>query len=366
MEAVVYRARGGCRARAEKGSRRAVGWAAALFLLAEAAMGLATVTAWRGAADRCAEARFEALCSGLRTPGACNVVCLGSSRFMYGLQVDVAQSTARRRLGRQVIVHNWGTPDAGPLRHLLAWDRMERRGLRPDAVVIELLSAHLVDGHVHHDTSVGNLPTVCLEAGDLPLLKRYHPDYRALRKEYLRQQADWLYRYRGPFQASFLPWLALGTDMFRADQTPQLGTRRDLHGEAKERAVAVGRGQYGSSIRQMGKAGFAPVGRQILEELFSRLRSAGVPAFFVVTPESAQFRAELYPPGLPERMREFAENVTRPSGARLAYAHEWFDSEDDFFDSHHLASKGSDRFTERLFNIVADAISPAAGARVAR
>src|SRR5262249_53406175 len=153
----------------------------------------------------------------------------------------------------------------------------------------------------------------------------------------------------------------------RADETRQVGARVDLHGEAKARAVVVGRDQYGPSIQHMGRAGFAPVGRQVLEELLSRLRAAGGPALFVVTPESAEFRAAVFPPGLTDRMREFVEGVTRPHGAQLVYAHEWFDSEDDYFDSHHLASKGSDRFTERVFTLAADAVAPVApGARAAR
>src|SRR5437879_4963703 len=68
-----------------------------------------------------------------------NIVVLGSSRTMFGLQGERAERVMGSRLGRPVTVFNFGMVGAGPITQLVDLKRLLAQGIRPDLLVIEVL-----------------------------------------------------------------------------------------------------------------------------------------------------------------------------------------------------------------------------------
>jgi hypothetical protein len=269
------------------------------------------------------------------------ILFLGTSRFELGVQTQVLERQLSSDLGRPVVVANWGMGGWGLVRPLLAWGRVEREGLRPDLVMIEVLPVLL--GHDHPlDTRNPVLPGSELDGDDLEIVLRHDPESSHLRQERLQALLVPVHGHRHNLLRLVRPSLvqAWGRPL---EQLP-FDTRATWPAEIRPLEKEKARLGYGG---QFSKFRLSQDHVHVLEDLLTRLREAGVPAALVVMPEGPWFR-RLYPPGVWGQIENCLSDLSDRHGVPLIHLREWIDDENEFNDSHHFTAEGADRFSERL------------------
>jgi hypothetical protein len=275
-------------------------------------------------------------------PGRLLVVMLGSSRTMLGLQAG--------RLGRDTdapgLGYNFGMIGAGPMLEAVALRRLLAAGLRPDLLLVEVLTPDLNragDGYVEEDWlngkrfSAAELERVCAYHSRPGLLRRHSCQSRCL--PFLRPQPG-LRRW-------------LGLDLPRGERPPG-GRRTDRYGWEAYSPPDLTRGDYQRRLdmarRQyqecFGAFRLADGPARALRELLDDCRGAAVPAVLVLMPEGSDFRA-LYPAAVLAGIRRFLAETAREEGVPVIDARCWIEDE-GFWDGHHLRPAGAAAFTERL------------------
>lgn len=324
-------------------SRRAVLTGVAAFLASQLLLGALIETRWSILRNPVQTLRTAHLQRQLQphphTPRS--VVCLGTSRFEWGIQTRVLEPRLRSALGESVVVANWGRGGWGLFRSLLAWKRLEREGVRPNLVLVEVLPSLLNKRHQFHETTELMLPTNELDADDLDLVLRYESQRPCLREQRLLAAVFPAYGQRFNLLRLTAPWLVPREirnqiDVGHDSRSTLVAGQRDRLREAMRRS-------YETTLREFEIGG---VGCQALRELLDSLRSAGVPAALVVMPEGPVFRSWYGPTTWPQVQRHL-EDLAAEYGIPWYNLREWFE-EEGFSDSHHLLAEAADVFSERL------------------
>ena len=274
------------------------------------------------------------------------VVVLGSSRTLHGLQAASLEAPLSRRLGRPVVVFNFGLVGAGPLRELLTLRRLLADGVRPDLVLVEVLPPLLAGQVPFLEVRLVQDPVCRLRAQDLDPVERYGgPPPGELRRAWA---ATWLlpcYYHRLTLVSRVFPSLlplSHRLDGFRGLNGS--GDAAPLYqAEQRSKALAVAEQEYRLWLNGFRLGGFGP---RALEEILQTCRRERIAAALVVMPEGPVFRS-WYQGQSWQEINEFLDGLSRRTGAPLFSARDWF-GEDDFVDSHHMLHQGSARFTERL------------------
>ena len=340
---------GGARRRVGAAARRAAlavltGLAAfaALQIMAAAALEL-----WApGIIDPDYGARLQAIRAGRNTSTQrpATIVMLGSSRAYYGFVTRELGASLSEELGRPVRLVNAAQAGSGPVTELLTWKRLQRDGVRPHLLLVEVLPGLLSDAHARYELSEARMPEQRLFCLDLPLIERYAAGARPdLWGRAACTRAATLYERRLGILLTLAPSLLdPGTSTLVVGPEPGV-LAADMPPEQRAKALEFAHLQYSEAVKHID-----PDSRngRALCELLASCRETGVPAILVVMPEGPVFRS-WYPPDAWPRIEGWLGRISREYDAPLVNALEWID-EEDFMDSHHLFPRGADEFSRRL------------------
>lgn len=323
-------------------ARAALLWGAGAFLLIQLGLALAIDSGRLGLRDPLYTDKAEILRRQSRV-GKKTVVMLGSSRTVYGLRGNVARAALG---GDEVTVFNFGLPGAGPLTELLVLRRLLAEGLRPDAVLVEVLPP-LLAGQVRLAETTRFAPEH-LAHGELHLVERHLPNERDWRREWWEAWALPCYHQRFAIVSRLAPSLlhySLRLDWFRAADeygwvAPPWPQRTP---ERYRAAVAQAQAEYAYYLDDFQLGGPSP---PALRELLELCRAERIPVALVLMPEGSDFRG-WYSADATRQVHTFLDGLCREFGVALIDAREWLPDE-GFCDSHHPVPAGADRFSARL------------------
>jgi hypothetical protein len=323
--------------------RRALGWGLALFTAGQIALGLVIEDNYPELIDPEEGRRFQLLrARQAETPGRPLVLVLGSSRTAMGLRPE-ALPTFPTEAARTPLVFNYSLVGSGPLTELLVMERLAGRGIRPDAVLLEV-SANGMEQEVDLPMRLdrGVLPS------DLRLVARYSrrpwPDYwrcleGSLWPAYVHRsplQREWLC-LAGPADPEDVYWSTL-------DHLGWLPCPWNLRADGKYKAYAVRqRARRGPSFERFQPA---PAVDRALRELLSQCRRCGIKAGLLVTPEASDIRRGYTPSALAE-WRSYLSTLCAEFQVPCIDARTWIPDE-EFADGIHLAPAGATHFSERF------------------
>jgi hypothetical protein len=317
-----------------------------VVLLLQAALGVAVRREWVGLRDPLYAHKAALLRAQLARPGAqrpFSVVMLGSSRTAFGLNSRPLGEQLTRDLGRPVAVFNFGVPAAGPVTERLYLDRLLADGLRPDLLLVEVLSPFLFGGSEPPEK-------------EWLLPRRLRPSEFALANRYAlylprpvrgRELFPW-YAHRAALLSAVAPgWLPGAQRIDGGPACDEAGGPAEpidaISPELAVRGLEITRRQYAGLVGHGRPGGPAA---QTVADLLASCRARGVPAAVVLMPEARAFRGWYSPAGRAELIG-LLEDVGRRCDAPLIDASEWV-PDDRFADGHHLLPRGAAVFSERL------------------
>jgi hypothetical protein len=268
-------------------------------------------------------------------PGRPLVLALGSSRMAMAFAPELLPPLTAAD-GRPVTAFNFSHVGAGPIYVRMTYDRLLREGIVPDAVVLELMPAFLVE-------EWRKVYTEAAAAGDIELLCRYVPPSR-IHSAYARGR---LLGARSQRQV-FSSWLT-GSEAGSPDDT--LGP---LGGETKRLRDTVEPWEAAEGVRRSAAqfGGFLehfevdPGADRAVRDLLTDCRDRGVPAVVLLSPESTEFRA-ISPAATQAAVTEYLRRLAAATGAAYVDAREWL-PDDRFADGHHVTRAGQQLFTRQL------------------
>jgi len=282
-----------------------------------------------------------------QTPHDRLILMLGSSRTVHGFDAGSFASVLAGEDERP-LVYNFGIPGGGPLTELVSLRRLLAAGIRPDAVLIELMPVLFVDEAMV--TEAVHYTAGRLSHDELALVARFigSPADRQLRQDWLANWYAPAYVHRLPIKRYlfphlvpreghehlFAPYDARGgviiADAFRTPQT-------------FEHALDIAKRSYHARLNDFHPGELA---RSALDELLLLCRQQQIAATLVIMPEGETFRSWYGQSAWP-KVDDFVSELARRHDVRVIDAHEWCD-DSGFLDSHHLLCNGAQRFTGRL------------------
>jgi len=274
------------------------------------------------------------------------VVMLGSSRTLHGFEAASLTAPVSRRLGRPVVVFNFGLAGAGPLTELITLRRLIADGVRPTLLLVEVLPPVLAGQVPFFEVQRVQNPVCRLRPQDLRLIGRYGgPRPSELRRAW---GVTWLlpcYYQRLTIVNMVCPALLPLSD--RLDCSLGVNEVGDMaapyRAEQRPKARASAEQEYGVWLNGFRLGGFAP---RALGEILDTCRRRRIPTALVLMPEGPVFRS-WYRGDTWKQIKGFLDALSRQTGVPVFNAREWLD-EDEFVDSHHMLPQGSAHFTERL------------------
>jgi hypothetical protein len=275
------------------------------------------------------------------------VIFMGSSMTANGVNAAIVEEPLASTLGRPVVAYNLAINGNGPLSHLVHMQRLLRRGIRPDVVVIELTPLICEVGQGRLD--VRRFPAEVLEHPELDTLERY-ADQPALRTEWWQSHLVPVHGHRSmilnqsarvfvPFDERVELWTDADAHGWRGRPVPSPQEHRQILQEI-ERQFKTRLASY--------KMSEAPL--KALRELTDLLAKERIVAVLVMMPEGPLMRSFHDPESLAAALKEFTA-LSRQHGFPLIHAHDWFD-EGEFRDSYHLHEVGATEFTQRLVPVI--------------
>jgi hypothetical protein len=272
------------------------------------------------------------------------VVMVGSSRASDGLRGRLIEGDLGRRLGRPVILFNFGIPGDGPMTELLNVERLLDDGVRPDLLLVEVLPSYLTEQAV---AQFDLIPAERLGLRDRAVLRRHHMPVGQLRRySWLCWGLPW-YAHRQEMMSvllpRFLPGFLRQDGARNCDESGWIAPPYDPAPAARFHASQAALGAYGPSLQNyhLGNP-FCPALRAILE----RCRREHIRAAVLLMPEGTAFR-KLYAPGAWDQIGAFLGELSAEYGAPVIDARAWV-GDGGFFDTHHLLPEGAAVFTARL------------------
>ena len=330
-------------ARTARKARKALAAGLLAFLTATLALSLAIEYHWPQWRDPEFGHRMTRLTRAVReNPSRPLILAIGTSRLQNALfpaAMGFPEAPGSPR------VFNFGQSASPPLKELLTYRRVREAGIRPAAVLVEVLPATLaIDGPAEELLAQ---QTARLSAADLRHLAGYAADPGRLRRGWLTARllpwqaqrlalmSHWLPRWL-PWQARLDgTWDNMDADGFQPIPMPKPELRRT----ATE--LAFRQYRHAFDAYQPGESSFRAIG-----ELVHACRADGIPLAFLLPPLSPAFRGAFLP-GVYENgeahLRRFADRLGVPVLPAPDDLHE-----DDFMDGHHMLSHGAERYSRWL------------------
>ncbi len=318
-------------------------WGGLCFVAVQLGLGVALEARLEGVRDAEYAEKESALRARLaEAPARPLVLVLGSSRTMLGLRAGEATAS----LGPDgPLVFNFGLQGAGPLRELIAYERLRSAGVRPAFVFVEVLPPLFTRTDGPHQEEWW-LQGERLSLAEIRRLASWHSNPSRMLREWMRSRiAPTLWHPQG-----FQHQLALSTrptaELTHVGRTDEYGWYRigddSLSPRDMRTCTENARRQYQNTF---GDFRLSEQPARALAELLACCRRDGVPAALLLMPEGSTFR-NWYPPGMAAGYEAWLAEVSRREGVPLVDARDWVE-DDGFWDGHHLLPGGADRFTRR-------------------
>ncbi len=276
-------------------------------------------------------------------PAPAVVVSLGSSMTVWGINARQMEEPLAAELGRPVIAFNLANNGAGPLTQLLYTQRLLRRGIRPDLVVLELTPLNYSNAPAPHDMPLH--PTQTLDRYDVETVSRRAPQ-GDLGNAWWESYLVPIYGHRLPILNKTAPIMVPFDDRLDPWQTMDArGWRRwdapapEMHDWLLKRVKR----EYPARLENY-QVGQAHV--QTLREVTDLLARERIATVMVLMPEGPTFQSLYAPDALTPLFEEFAA-ISRQHGFRFVSARDWL-GEEKFIDSHHATHEGATELTARL------------------
>lgn len=341
-------------------ARPALLWGLALFLAGQFALGV-SVEKWlpqlRDPEFGCRRSRLRKALSA--NPGRPLLVCLGSSRTAVGVKPSVV---AARLPGQQPLVFNFGLTSTGPVREYMTLCRLWADGIRPQAVVVELMPAFLA--YPAHRGEADRLDGSRLAWADLRFLRRFGSPDAGWVGQWAEARAVPVYAHRFVLMSRFEPeWLPKqcqldyywrGMDRLGWYPNPESNEDPVQYQWALQRA----RAQYTLTLRNFRISAAAD---RALRELLEECRQHDTAVVLVLMPEGGTFR-QMYPKAARRQLQAYLEKLRRDCSTICIDARDWM-AESDFSDGHHLLRTGAEAFSDRLGRELAPLLAARLGPR---
>jgi hypothetical protein len=247
------------------------------------------------------------------------------------------------------LVFNFGVPGAQPVNMPMTLRRLLAAGVRPDAVVVEVLPAQLdfTDpaqmgyAGLGEGLTAAELLAVAPDVRDRAFFKcwasaRINAWQTFARHLTFAARPEWLpppvaAHWRGARLRDRFGYLL--PEVAPVATTP----------ERRQRDCAVARAQYEFACARLSPS---PLAVRSYREFVAECRSAGIPVALYLTPESDAFRS-WYTPESRQRLAEFVRMCRDELGCPVFDASAGW-AEEDFLDGHHMTAVGANRFSRRL------------------
>ena len=242
-------------------------------------------------------------------------------------------------------VFNFGQSASPPLKELLTLHRVLDAGIKPAAVLVELLPGTLiVNGPAEEQLGT---QAARLSAADLRHLAPYCTNADALRTPWLNArllpfsaQRQVLMNHLAPRWVPWnrrieVQWESLDADGFQ----PVL----EVSPTFRESAVEHARKEYSGAF-----AGFVPGAASVraMRDLVGVCRANNIPVAFYIPPLSPAFRAS-FAPGVFAAGERYLNQLGRELGTPVLPGH-LNTTEDEFMDGHHLLRHGAAKYSQWL------------------
>ncbi len=279
-----------------------------------------------------------------RGPDRPLVLALGTSRTQNAIDPSAMGFPDEPR---SPLVFNFGQSGSSPLKVLLTLLRLLDEGIRPGAVIVEVLPVWLAaDGPAER---IFQDKEARLSAGDLRRLAPYCTERAALERKWLAARlAPWSTQ-RVVLMSHWMPrWLKWGEridpqwDGMEADGFVPYP---DQFASSEFRAIATAHARREHAGTFAGHA-FGKSSMRALRDLIERCRDEQIPVLFVEPPVSPMFRG-WFRPGVwefgEERLRAFAGEL----GVDLVSPYSGLE-ESDYIDGHHMLRCGAEKYSRWL------------------
>ena len=271
------------------------------------------------------------------------VVFLGSSMTANGFNAARIEQPLAASLDRPVVAYNLGINGNGPLAHLLHVQKLLRRGIRPDLVLIEVTP--LMCDAREAELDIARFPANVLEHSDLDTLER-HADPPELRTDWWQAHLVPVYGHRvmilNQTVRAFVPFnerVELWKDTDSHGWRPRSAPAPDEHRQILQQVEA-------EFTERVARHAVGEVPMQALRELTDLLAKERIATVLVLMPEGPLMRSLIPDETTQPIVDEFAALASKYHFP-LVKARDWFD-EDQFRDSYHLTEHGASAFSDRL------------------
>lgn len=322
-------------------ARAAVIAAMLLFVISQVALAVAVERWTPSLRDPTFGARRRLLLDRMRdNTGQPLVLVFGSSRVETGLQ-----PAEMKWQDSAPAVFNFGLTGAAPIQEWLAFRRLLDDGVRPKAVVIEIMPALFSDWR-----PVGeSLMPGKLSLADLKDIAPYAGNVSSLWREWFASRIVPIYGSRFVLLSLAMPnWLS------HASRTDYLWNDLDRSGAARlPPIVATPDARRAGSVRAKDEyehrlLTFAvpPGPTGLLYRFIEDCRKRNIATVVLIMPESPAFQ-QLYTADALARLHRFMDHLQSATGVPLIDARDWV-PESATYDGHHLLPEGAAIFSARL------------------
>ena len=299
--------------------------------------------------------------SEVRSRGGYSILMLGSSKTQFGFRGETVEAAIREDSTNTPLAFGFGLPGMGPLYQWTCAKRLERMGLLPDIVLLEVHGALFIEasgsgpgitrelGWLSRErvlskewmdlASIG--VTACMKSGMMPIWFENRFTLLAPIRALIQKVDSGPKKPRNVIDRFGGPRLPTDAD---ADN-PRVKSLSNLDKTREEYSEMVGNFPPGSGESIGPQDLFGPAWES-LKSTIHMLRKNGCRVILVRMPEGPAFRS-WYAPNLAQVEAIKFRSFLLPEAKDWIDAREWFE-EDKFWDSNHLNPKGAQIFSERL------------------
>jgi hypothetical protein len=331
----------GMRRARSKHARTVLVWFAVAFVLAQVALSVLLDRAWAEVRDpewhllieRLRQRRAEA-------PGRPLVVVLGSSRSLMVL--DAARLS---QAPSGPLVFNAAVPGGGALVQRVFLERLVEQGIRPNAVVLEVMPPYFSAYGTRLEESFPAWQRLTL-AELLHVASRAQHPGRVV-KVWLKARLLPVCYHQGELQRRLVPAaLCPASEAVPGDDRDGHGWKAGTAVCSAERRAELTRfmlEQYDLALRS---PGLCRSRVDNLDGLLGWCRQEGIGCILLMAPEDSQFRTRTAV-NFRKALDAALAGLARDHGALIHDARDWLPDE-DFLDGHHATRQGAARFTTRF------------------
>ena len=326
-------------------ARSDVLWWLASFLALQAGFNIALETRLEGMRDPEYVTRIQLLRQAIKSdPQRPAVVAFGSSRVLLGLRPELISNDVSRP-DSQPFLFNFSHTGYGPTHNYVVMKHLLRDGIRPRGVVLELAPMQLAQDVCQQDY----LDFLHLSQNDLANYVLFRDTPSQVYREWLGPRVLPWYSFRFNVLDRCLPtwvppksiaekegWKALGDYGW----LPALGS---IH-EPSSKALGNARKSYETVLQDFR---LAPINKKAVQLIIDLCKKEKIPLAVLLTPEGPTFRS-WYSSQANDVVHAFLDELRKDNAVQVFDARSWFDTEDYFWDSHHLLPEGAAEFTKRF------------------